>query len=185
MVPITFVEDDFQVRDFLHTNAFMATANIASFTIHNILIDNRSSTDILFVKPFEQMKLNKHTLDLAENSLFGFGGKKIDALGKKSILVSFVEGKKIHRKTIAFDVVNIDYLYIAIFSRGIQSKFDIAIKQSCLCMKMPSPFSIITIHRDQAASRWIEGKPMPRYNLKNKVMLTQKRDDASNTQQAG
>jgi hypothetical protein len=117
------------------------------------------------------MKLDKRTMDPAENSLFGFGGKKIDALGMKSIPVSFVEGEKVCTEMIAFDIVNIHYLYTAIFGRGILSKFDIAIKQSYLCMKMLSPFVIITIHEDQATSRWIEGKPMPRYNLINKVTI--------------
>ena len=36
-----------------HTDAFVATTNIVGFTIHNILIDNGSSADILFIKPFE------------------------------------------------------------------------------------------------------------------------------------
>ena len=34
---------------------------------------------------------------------------------------------------------------------------------------MPSPFGIITVHRDQAVSRWIEGKPILGYNLINEV----------------
>jgi hypothetical protein len=76
MVPITFDENDFQVRDFPHKDTFVATANIARFTVHNILIDNRSSVDILFIKPFEQMNLDKRTLEPAENSLFGFGGRR-------------------------------------------------------------------------------------------------------------
>ena len=71
------------MRDFPHIDAFLATTNIASFMVHNILIDNGSSTDILFIKPFEQMYLNKQTLEPAGNSLFGFSGKKIDALGKR------------------------------------------------------------------------------------------------------
>ena len=36
-------------------------------------------------------------------------------------------------------------------------------------MKMPSPFGIITVHGDQAASRRIEGKPIPGYGLINEV----------------
>ena len=36
-------------------------------------------------------------------------------------------------------------------------------------MKMPSPFGIITVHGDQAVSRWIEGKPIPSYSLINEV----------------
>ena len=53
MVPITFDENDFQVRDFPHTDAFATTTNIAGFTVHNILIDNGSSIDILFIKAFQ------------------------------------------------------------------------------------------------------------------------------------
>jgi len=53
MVPITFDKNDFQVWDFPHTDAFVATTNIAGFIVHNILIDNGSSADILFIKPFE------------------------------------------------------------------------------------------------------------------------------------
>jgi len=152
MVPITFDENDFQLRDFPHIDAFVATTNIAGFTVHNILIDNGSSIDILFIKPFEQMNLDKRTLEPVGNS-FGFGGKKIeDALGKKAILVSFAEGEKVRTETITFDIVNMDYPYTAIFSR-VLSRFEIVIKQSYLCMKMPSPFGIIALHGDQATSR--------------------------------
>jgi hypothetical protein len=84
LVPITIDEDDFQVRDYPHTDTFVATANMAGFSVHNILVDNGSSADILFIKTFEQMRLDKRMLDPAGNSLFGFSGKKIDALGKKS-----------------------------------------------------------------------------------------------------
>jgi hypothetical protein len=115
MVPITFDEDDFQVRDYSRTDAFVAIANMAGFTMHNILIDNGSSADILFVKPFEQMRFDKRTLEPAGNSLFSFGGKKIDALGKKSIPVPFPKGKKVCTEMVTFDIVNIDYPYTAIF----------------------------------------------------------------------
>ena len=52
MVPMTFDENDFQLRDFPHIDAFVATTNIARFTVHNILIDNGSSASILFIKAF-------------------------------------------------------------------------------------------------------------------------------------
>jgi hypothetical protein len=70
---------------------------------------------------------------------------------------------------ITFDIVNMDYPYTTIFGRGVLNKFKMVIKQSYLCMKMPSLFGIITVHGDQAASRRIEGKPIPGYNLINKV----------------
>lgn len=62
-----------------------------------------------------------------------------------------------------------DYPYTAIFGRGFTNKFEVVIKQNYLCMKMPSPFGTITVHRDQLTSRWIEGNPIPGYSLINKV----------------
>ena len=70
---------------------------------------------------------------------------------------------------IAFDIVNIDYPYTAIFRRGFTNRFEVVIKQSYLCMKMPSAFGIITVHGDQVASGRIEGKPIPGYSLINEV----------------
>jgi hypothetical protein len=168
LVPVTFDENNFQVRDYPHTDAFVETANVAGFTLHNILIDNGSSADILFIKPFEQMNLNKHTLELVANSLFKFSGKKINALGKKAIPVSFAKGEKVHMETI-IDKVNMDYPYTTKFDRGILNIFEVVIKQSYLCMKMPSPFGVITVHGDQVASRRIEGKPFLGYSLINEV----------------
>ena len=69
-----------------------------------------------------------------------------------------------------FDIVNMEYPYTAIFGRGFTNKFEVVIKQSYLCMKMHSPFDIITIHGDQLASRRIEGKPIPGYSLINEVI---------------
>ena len=128
LIPITFDKNDFQVRDYPHSDAFVATANVAGFTLHNILIDTGSLADILFIKAFESMGLDRQTLEPIGNSLFGFGGKKIDALGKKAILVSFEEGKRVRTETITFDVVNMDYPYTAIFGRGFANKFKVVIE---------------------------------------------------------
>ena len=62
-----------------------------------------------------------------------------------------------------------DYPYTAIFGRGVLNKFEMVVKRSYLCMKMPSPFRITTIHGDQAASRKKEGKAILGYSLINEV----------------
>jgi len=105
--------------------------------------------------------------------LFGFGGKKIDALGKKAIPVSFTEDGKVRTEMITFDIVNMDYPYTAIFGRGVLNKFEMVIKQSYFCMKMPSPFGIIMVQGDQAMSRRIEGKLILGYSLINEVAKKQ------------
>lgn len=147
----------------------MLTANVAGFKLHNILLENGSSTHILFAKPFEAMGFDRRTVEPAGNPLFGFRGKKVDAVGKKNIPVSFAEGERVHTETITFNIVNIHYPYTAIFGRGVIDKFDIVIRQSYLCMKMPSPFGVITAHGDQVTARRIKGKPTPGYSVTKAV----------------
>ena len=95
--------------------------------LHNNLIDTGSSTDILFIKAFESMGLDRWTLALTRNSLFGFGGKKIDALGKKAIPILFEEGERVRTEMIMIDIVNMDYPYTAIFGRGFTNNFEVVI----------------------------------------------------------
>ena len=64
-------------------------SNIAGWEINKVLIDSKSSADIIFVNAFDQMKLSKSQLQPSNSPLIGFGGKRIDALGKISLLVSF------------------------------------------------------------------------------------------------
>ena len=140
-----------------------------------------SSPPINRVIPHLSSKDQEQTLagSYHENSLFSFDGKKIDALGKKAILVSFVEEKKVHTETITFDIVNMDYPYTAIFGKGVLNKFKIVVKQSYLCMKMSSPFRVIAVHGDQAASRQIEGKPILGYSLISEVTKKPPTKDAN------
>jgi len=60
-VLVTFNESDFHVRDYPHTDAFITVANVAGYTLHNILVDTDSSAYILFIKSFEAMGLDRQT----------------------------------------------------------------------------------------------------------------------------
>ena len=62
--------------------------NVAGWTITKILIDTGSSADILFVSTFDSMKLDRNLLQLADNPLYGFGGKQVKAISKISLLVT-------------------------------------------------------------------------------------------------
>ena len=80
--PITFSEQDLQLESYPHTDAMVIRDNIVGWEINRVLIDSRSSTDIIFVHAFDQMKLSRSQLQPLDSPLIGFGGKKINALGK-------------------------------------------------------------------------------------------------------
>jgi hypothetical protein len=61
-VPITFTEKDCKLKSVNHNDAMVIEVNIAGWVIVKILVDNGSSTDILFFKTFEKMNLSQHML---------------------------------------------------------------------------------------------------------------------------
>ena len=52
-----FTEEDAQGIQFPHNNAMVIIINIANYDVRCILIDNESSTDILFYDAFSQMDI--------------------------------------------------------------------------------------------------------------------------------
>jgi hypothetical protein len=121
-----------------------------------ILVDNGSSTDILFLKTFEKMNLSQHMLHPPKYPLQGFGGKPIKPVGKVSLPVSFRDLDNARMETLTFDVVDIYHPNLTIFGRGFMNKFDAVIRQQFLCMKIPAPNGVITVFGDQQEARNIE-----------------------------
>ena len=59
---ITFSEQDLQLESYPHTGAMVIKANIVGWEINRVLIDSGSSTYIIFVNVFDQMKLSRSQL---------------------------------------------------------------------------------------------------------------------------
>ena len=75
--------------------------------------------------------------------------KKIEALGKIELNVTFGEGNTQRTELVTFDVVDIAYPYNAIFGRNSIIKFAAVINQAYLCMKIPTAGGVITILSNQ------------------------------------
>lgn len=88
-VTITFTEQDISLMSTDQNDAMVIEVNIVGWVIGKFLVDNRSSTDILFMKTFEKMILRVHMLQPPEYPLHGFGGKPIKPMGKIALPVSF------------------------------------------------------------------------------------------------
>jgi hypothetical protein len=155
-VLITFTEQDFKLKSTDHNDAMIIEVNIVVWVIKKVLMDNRSSAYILFMKTFEKMSLSQHMLQPPEYPLLGFGGKPIKPVGKIALPVSFGDLDNARTETLTFDVVNMYHPYLAIFSRGFTSKFDAIIRQQFLCMKISAPKGVITVFGDQQEARNIE-----------------------------
>jgi hypothetical protein len=63
-IPITFDSNDLKLQDYPHTDAMMIKTNIARWIVTKILVDTRSSADILFALTFDNMQ--QHFLEAAK-----------------------------------------------------------------------------------------------------------------------
>jgi hypothetical protein len=57
--------------------------------VSKILINNGSQAEILFLSAFEKMGYNRKQLKESMKPLYGFGGKRIEAVGVITLPVSF------------------------------------------------------------------------------------------------
>jgi hypothetical protein len=54
-IPITFSQEDLQLKDYPHDDAMVICCVIKGFLVHNVLVDTCSAANIIFAKAFRQM----------------------------------------------------------------------------------------------------------------------------------
>jgi hypothetical protein len=95
-------------------------------------------------------------LQKAEHPLYGFGNKRIEALSKIDVNVTFGQDATMRTEVIIFDVVDFVYPYNAIFGRNTINKFVTVIHQGYLLMKIPTAVGVISVYGSQEEARRAE-----------------------------
>jgi hypothetical protein len=156
-IPITFSQEDLQLKDYPHNDAMVISCVIKGFLVHNVLVDTGSAADIIFAKAFRQMQEPEDKIHDATHPLCGFGGRRIVALGKITMPVTFGFVHNTRTEQVVFDIVDMEYPYNAIIGRGTLNACEAILHPAYLCMKIPSDQGPIAIHGSQKAARKAEG----------------------------
>jgi hypothetical protein len=156
-IPITFSQEDLQLKIYPHNDAMVISCVIKGFLVHNVLVDTGSAADIIFAKDFRQMQEPDDKIHDATHPLCGFGGRQIVALGKITMPVTFGYVHNTRTELVVFDIVDMEYPYNAIIGRGTLNAFKEIVHPTYLCMKIPSKQGLIAVHGSQEAARRAEG----------------------------
>ena len=78
---ITFTDEDAGRVHHPHNDAIVITVLIVDYMTRRVLVDNGSSTDILYYPAFQQMKFGRDQLRPNNSPLVGFGGMKVQPVG--------------------------------------------------------------------------------------------------------
>jgi hypothetical protein len=155
-VPLTFDTRDVDLRSAPHIDAMVINCSVAGWDLHNVLVDNGSQADIIFLHAFDRMGISHSLVKPSDNPLYGFGGKGTFPVGKIELPLSFGVAPNARSEQVTFDIVDMVYPYNAIMGRGSINKFEAAIHGLYLCMKIPGPQGAITVYSNQQAARNIE-----------------------------
>jgi hypothetical protein len=156
-IPITFSQEDLQLKDYPHNDAIVISCVIKGFLVYNVLVDTGSATDIIFAKAFRQMQEPEDKIHDGTHPLCGFGGRQIVALGKITMPVTFGFVHNTRTEQVVFDIVDMEYPYNAIIGRGTLNTFEAILHPTYLCMKIPLDQGPIAIHGSQEATRKADG----------------------------
>jgi hypothetical protein len=145
-IPITFSQEDLQLKDYPHDDAMIISYVIKGFLVHNVLVDTSSAADIIFAKAFGQMQEQDDKIHDATHPLCGFGGREIVALSKIIMPITFGYVHNTRTEQVVFDIVDMEYPYNAIIGQGTLNAFEAILHPAYLCMKISSDQGPIVVH---------------------------------------
>ena len=90
-IAITFSDSDLEGCQHPHDDPLVIRAVVANKTIHRVLVDNGSSTDIIFASDFDKMGIRREKLEPISTHLRGFSGEKVLPLGSIQLVLTLGE----------------------------------------------------------------------------------------------
>ena len=149
---ISFTKEDARWLHHPHDDASVISLLIADFNTQRVLVDDRSSADILYYPAFQQMRINKEHLLASDTSLVGFGGTKIFSIGTITLPVTIETYLQQLTKKVNFLVVDCSFTYNAIIGRRALNAWRVATSTYHLLVKFPTKYGIGEARGDQMAA---------------------------------
>ena len=122
--------------------------------VHRVLIDQGSSTDVMFWSTFNKLQLSPNQLRPYMGCLYGFAGDKVEVRGHIELRMTFMDGTVSHTANIRYLVVNAPSAYNILFGRPALNKIGAIASTRHMKMKLPSlEGTMITIKSDQKEAK--------------------------------
>ena len=100
-----------------HGDPLVIRAVLANKTIHRVLVDNGSSTDIIFVSAFEKMGIGREKLEPVNAYLRGFSGERVLPLGSIQLVLTLGDPPCQATITVRFLIVDAPSSYNMLLGR--------------------------------------------------------------------
>ena len=136
-----------------HDDAIINSLLIADYMTRTVLVNNGSSTDVLYYLAFQQMRLGRDQFRPVNSPLVGFGGMKVQPVGTITLPVVVRAYPRQITKEVNFLVMNCSSSYKTIIGRLTLNNWKAVTSTYHLSVKFPKDYRVGQVQEDQLATR--------------------------------
>ena len=150
---ITFSDSDMEGCQHPHDDPLVIRVVVANKTVHRILIDNGSSTDIVFASVFNKMVIEREKLEPVNAHLLGFFGEKVLPLGSVQLVLTLGDSPCQATTTIKFLIVDAPSAYNMLLGRLSLNAIRVVPSAYHMVVKLPTENGVGMVQGDQRVAR--------------------------------
>ena len=150
---ITFLDSDLERCQHPHDDPLVIRAVVANKTIHLVLVDNGSSTDIIFASAFDKMGIRREKLEPINTHLRGFYGEKVLPLGLIQLVLTLGDPSCQETTGVRFLVVDAPSAYNILLGRPSLNAIKSIPSAYHMMIKFPTTSGVGMVQGDQRVAR--------------------------------
>ena len=114
---ITFLDSNMEGCQHPHDDPLIVRAVVANKTVHRVLFDNGSSTDIIFTPAFDKTGIGREKLEPVNAHLQGFSGERVLPLGSIQLVLTLGDPPCQATTTVRFLIMDAPSAYNILLGR--------------------------------------------------------------------
>ena len=150
---ITFSDSNMEGCQHPHDDPLVIRVVVANKTVHRVLIDNRSSTDIIFASAFDKMGIKREKLEPVNAHILGFFGEKVLPLGSVQLVLTLGDPPCQATTTIKFLIVDAPSAYNMLLGRPSLNTIRVIPSAYHMVVKLPMENGVGMVRGDQRVAR--------------------------------
>ena len=150
---ITFSDSDLEGCQHPHDDPLVIRAVVANKTVHQVLVDNGSSTDIIFASAFDKMGIGRERLEPVSTHLRGFSREKVLPLGSIQLVLTLGDPPCQATTTVRFLVVDAPSSYNMLLGRPSLNAIKAIPSVYHMMVKFPTVSGVEKVRGDQRVAR--------------------------------